>query len=174
MAKRVGRPLIAGATAEREKSSALILRSARFMRVIPRRGLYPASPESITIGRGLWIPGSPPSVAPGNDQSVHMIGFMESLYYSAIVPTDEWAKVNATSCRHRNAAAAFAHPCDSIRSKSGLELANNFAVGSPHVPSFRAYPLQNVMPCAFSRDGASAQRQSRSANFAALKYVQKP
>src|SRR5258708_27794488 len=25
-------------------------------------------PESITTGRGLWIPGSPPSVAPRNDQ----------------------------------------------------------------------------------------------------------
>src|SRR5262249_60225459 len=39
-----------------------------------------ASPESLTTGRGLWIPGSPPSVAPRNDQAEHMIGFVESLY----------------------------------------------------------------------------------------------
>src|SRR5262245_10429944 len=31
-------------------------------------------------GRGLWIPDSPPSVAPRNDEAAHMIGFMESLY----------------------------------------------------------------------------------------------
>src|SRR6266404_4236859 len=34
--------------------------------VIPGRHEV-ASPESITTGRGLWIPGSPPSVAPRND-----------------------------------------------------------------------------------------------------------
>jgi hypothetical protein len=28
----------------------------------------------------LVIPGSPPSVAPRNDEAAHMIGFMESLY----------------------------------------------------------------------------------------------
>ncbi len=37
------------------------------MLVIPGRR-EAASPESITTGRGLWIPGSPPSVAPRNDQ----------------------------------------------------------------------------------------------------------
>jgi len=31
-------------------------------------------------GRWLWIPGSPPSVAPRNDQAARMIGFIESLY----------------------------------------------------------------------------------------------
>jgi hypothetical protein len=41
-----------------------------------------ASPESMTTGRGLWIPGSPPSVAPRNDQAPNMIGFMESLHYT--------------------------------------------------------------------------------------------
>jgi hypothetical protein len=46
-------------------------------RVNPRSDA--ASPESITTGRGLWIPGSPPSVAPRNDQAAHMIGF-ESLH----------------------------------------------------------------------------------------------
>src|SRR5262249_22532286 len=30
-----------------------------------------ASPESITPGRWLWIPGSPPSVAPRNDQAAY-------------------------------------------------------------------------------------------------------
>jgi len=49
------------------------------MLVIPGRR-EAASPESITTGRGLWIPGSPPSVAPRNDEAAHMIGFMESLY----------------------------------------------------------------------------------------------
>src|ERR1700730_19297881 len=37
-----------------------------FVSVISGRGLLPASPESITIGRWLWIPGSRKS-APRND-----------------------------------------------------------------------------------------------------------
>src|SRR6267378_8586805 len=52
-------------------------RSSNHMLVIPGRR-EAASPESITTGRGLWIPGSPPSVAPRNDQAAHMIGFIES------------------------------------------------------------------------------------------------
>ena len=54
-------------------------RSSNHMRVIPGRR-EAASPESITTGRGLWIPGSPPSVAPWNDQAEHMIGFIESVH----------------------------------------------------------------------------------------------
>src|SRR6266446_4688134 len=54
-------------------------RSSNHMLVIPGRR-EAASPESITTGRGLWIPGSPPSVAPRNDQAEHMIGFIESVH----------------------------------------------------------------------------------------------
>src|SRR5882672_7555782 len=54
-------------------------RSSNHMLVIPGRR-EAASPESITADRGLWIPGSPPSVALRNDQAADMIGFMESLH----------------------------------------------------------------------------------------------
>jgi hypothetical protein len=54
-------------------------RSSNHMLVIPGRR-EAASPESITTGRGLWIPGSPPSVSPRIDQPAHMIGFIESLH----------------------------------------------------------------------------------------------
>ena len=57
-------------------------RNSNHMLVIPGRR-EAASPESITTGRGVWIPGSPPSVAPRNDAAAHMIGFMESLYWAA-------------------------------------------------------------------------------------------
>jgi hypothetical protein len=43
-------------------------RGSNHMLVIPGRR-EAASPESITTGRGLWIPGSPPAVAPRNDQA---------------------------------------------------------------------------------------------------------
>ncbi len=49
------------------------------MLVIPGRR-EAANPGSITTAEGYEIPGSPPSVAPRNDQAAHMIGFMESLY----------------------------------------------------------------------------------------------
>jgi hypothetical protein len=56
-------------------------RSSNHMLVIPgRRSEAKANPESITADRGLWIPGSPPSVAPRNDQPAHMIGFIESFH----------------------------------------------------------------------------------------------
>jgi len=52
-------------------------------RVIPGRR-EAASPESITIGRGLWIPGSPPSVAPRNEQVAQMIDFIESFHQTGL------------------------------------------------------------------------------------------
>jgi hypothetical protein len=54
-------------------SSAILSFEASF-----RGAAKAASPESITAGRGLWIPGSPPSVAPRNDEATDMIGFIES------------------------------------------------------------------------------------------------
>jgi hypothetical protein len=39
-----------------------------------------ASTVTSSSNHMLVIPGSPPSVAPRNDEAAHMIGFMESLY----------------------------------------------------------------------------------------------
>src|SRR5262252_9718659 len=36
-----------------------------------------AGRESIALGRRLWIPGSPPSVAPRNDHTAFMVRFIE-------------------------------------------------------------------------------------------------
>src|SRR5262249_53772040 len=71
--------------------------------VIPGRR-EAASPESITTGRGLWIPGSPPSVAPRND--------------AAYDSNFEVAGLAGPMPRHGNGAATqgqrliFQHPLD--------------------------------------------------------------